>query len=172
MSRGLLAADAENVTLGFFGCACLSGKFGLGGGRFVGVDLVGVRLVAVRLGVCSGFFGGSPVVWVGIELRRALRAVLGNCGGFPGGLVARWRSSRGSGGRGVVPLAALGRSQSGTGCPAWLGVLPRSVCSPPNFARPSLNATAPVPSRRTKAGRVVMPYNDMRASPPGPAAST
>ena len=93
MPRELSAADAENVALGLFGCACPNGKFGLGGGRFVEVGLGGVRLVAVRLWVFSGFAGGSPVLGLGIELRRALRAVSVNCGGFPWGLVARWRSS-------------------------------------------------------------------------------
>lgn len=188
VTRGLSMADAENITLGLFGRTSFRAKFGLGGGRFAEGDCGGVRLVAVCGGVCSGCACGSPGLGSSgaprprdmsrggggrVGLRRALRAVVVKRGGVPGGLGARWRSSRGSGGRWVaLALANLGRSQSGTGRLGRMGAIPRSVCSPSNFARPSLHTTAPVPSRRTSAGRVVMPYNAMRASPLGPAPST
>ena len=167
-------ADAANLTLGRVGWARSRGKFGLGGGRLIEGDVGGVRGGRVRGGISRG----SPVLGMGrtprscdggrggvdsFLLRRDIRAVSGNRGGDPSGRATRRRSSRGSGGRlGAPARAALGRSQSGTG---------RLVCSSTNCPRPFLHTTVPVPSRRTNAGMVVMPYKAMRASPTGPAAS-
>ena len=113
-------------------------------------------------GGLSALGGCAAIEWTGTAPKD---------GGAPAGRAACWMFNGGRGGSRV--LVGCRRRSGGRW---WSRAVDLDVAlphagTPSTIARPSWHVTAPMPSRNTKAGSVVIPNNPARCSPRAPKAS-